>query len=652
MKGKVFRDPIHGDVYLNDFETKIISTKEFQRLSGIKQLGFANLVYRSANHTRFEHSIGTCWVCKKILNQLKLNHERFGLKDYLYEIDRHFELKYNSTKWRHTVTAAALLHDITHIPFGHTLEDELEGVLLFRKHDAIESKRLHYFLYDERSEIAQLFNSSEELIEGFDNNFVRDLIYVILKFKEKFIPGDPKQLWEIKSFEDCISEAIKKMEKDFDLNHNKNVRQLEEELERLKELNNIHRSIENDFFPFMSDIIHNTISADILDYLDRDIYFTGLEAKYDKKIYQYLTLERENDNLNSLRLVIFLSGEKGPFRTDIVSEILNILNIRYSLVEKVYYHHAKVSATTMLSRLLQIIGTNEEVIYKDGFTDSGILWDIRNRLRELNKKEKCTEYEEMIDLLLKRKLFKPLFIVEKDKFSISQEFREILKRFRENKENTRKEERELTNSIPRKGDYDSRVLAYCPYPKMQAKYVEVKILYRENGKNVGPIPLKTIDNPSINEEVRILEGKYEKLWKLYFCVHPEDVADPEHKKTIYRACKDKVFGKESSRKYPDTEEVPTPMEFINRFNEWKNRQILGQHSRSRIPNKLTSQRINKIENWILTNGGELEESYQKMQLQLRGKVGKHQVIIDAIFDEKFRQILEEEKVPGKQGELL
>lgn len=648
MKGKIFRDPIHGDVYLNNFETKIISTKEFQRLSGIKQLGFANLVYRSANHTRFEHSIGTCWACKKILTQLKLNHERFGLKDYLYEIDRYFELKYNSTKWRHIVTAAALLHDITHIPFGHTLEDELEGVLFFRKHDAIESKRLHYFLYDEHSEIAQLFNNSEELIEGFDNNFVRDLIYVILKFKEKFIPGDPEELWRIKSFKDCISEAIKEMEKAFDLNGNKNTEQIKEGLEMLKELNNIYESIKNDFFPFMSDIIYNTISADILDYLDRDIYFTGLDAKYDKKIYQYLTLERENDNLNSLRLVIFLSGEKGPFRTDIVSEILNILNIRYSLVEKVYYHHAKVSASTMLSKLLQIIRINEEVIYKEGFTDAELICDIRNRLKELKE---YAEYEEMIDLLIKRRLFKPFFIVEKDKFT-SQEFREILKRFREDKKNIRKEERELSNSIPRDGDYDSRVLIYCPYPKMQAKYVDVKILYREDGKNVGPIPLKTIDNPSIMKEVGILEKKYQKLWKLYFCVHPDDVADPECKKIIYKACKDKVFGKESSRKYPDIEGVPSPMEFINLFNEWKNKQILQQHNRLRISNKLTPKRIDKIENWILTNGGELKERYQKMQLQLRGKVGKHQVIINGIFDEKFRQILEEEKVPGKQGELL
>ncbi len=649
MKGKVLRDPIHGDVYLNDFETKIMSTKEFQRLSGIKQLGFANLVYRSANHTRFEHSIGTCWICKRILNQLKLNHERFGLKDYLYEIDRHFESKYDSTKWRHIVTAAALLHDITHIPFGHTLEDELEGVLFFGKHDAIESKRLHYFLYDEHSEIAQLFNNSEELVEGFDNNFVRDLIYVILRFEEKFTVGDPKELWEIRSFKGCISEAIKEMEKAFDLNGNKNTRQMKERLQMLKELNNIYESIKSDFFPFMSDMIHNTISADILDYLDRDIYFTGLDAKYDKKIYQYLTLGKENDNPNSLRLVIFLSGEKGPFRTDIVSEILNILNIRYSLVEKVYYHHAKVAASTMLSKLLQITGINEEVIYKEGFTDSELLCDIRNRLREL---EGRAEYKEMIDLLLKRRLFKPFFIVEKDKFNISQEFREILTRFREDKENIGKEERELSNSVPRDGDYDSRVLVYCPYPKMQAKYVEVKISYQEDGKNVGPIPLKTIDNPSIKKEVDILEKKYQKLWKLYFCVHPEDIADPERKKIIYKACKDKVFGKESSRKYPDIEGVPSPMEFVSRFNEWKDKQILQQHGRLRTSNKLTPKRIDRIENWILTNDGELKERYQKMQLQLRGKVGKHQVIIDAIFDEKFRQILAEEKVPGKQGELL
>ncbi len=69
------RDAIYGDIILQDNETesKIIDTFEMQRLKLIKQLGFVNFVYPCANHTRFEHSLGTRWIAQKIvtLSELK-----------------------------------------------------------------------------------------------------------------------------------------------------------------------------------------------------------------------------------------------------------------------------------------------------------------------------------------------------------------------------------------------------------------------------------------------------------------------------------------------------------------------------------------------------------------------------------------------------
>ncbi|MGN1321758.1 MAG: HD domain-containing protein, partial [Methanosphaera sp.] len=69
------RDSIHGDLHLTDFELKILDTVEMQRLRRIKQLGFTNLVYPGANHTRFEHSIGTLFLANKIGTQLELDNE-------------------------------------------------------------------------------------------------------------------------------------------------------------------------------------------------------------------------------------------------------------------------------------------------------------------------------------------------------------------------------------------------------------------------------------------------------------------------------------------------------------------------------------------------------------------------------------------------
>jgi hypothetical protein len=92
---KNIQDPVHGVIKLEDWMIRIIDTPQFQRLRRIKQLGFADLVYPGANHTRFEHSIGVMHITKKISERLEFDEE---------------------------VVAAALLHDIGHAPFSHSSE--------------------------------------------------------------------------------------------------------------------------------------------------------------------------------------------------------------------------------------------------------------------------------------------------------------------------------------------------------------------------------------------------------------------------------------------------------------------------------------------------------------------------------------------------
>ncbi len=93
------RDSIHGDLHLTDYELKIVDTVEVQRLRRIKQLGFTNLVYPGANHTRFEHSIGTLFLADKLAHKLDLDEEIIEL-----------------------LRVCGLLHDIGHAPFSHVSE--------------------------------------------------------------------------------------------------------------------------------------------------------------------------------------------------------------------------------------------------------------------------------------------------------------------------------------------------------------------------------------------------------------------------------------------------------------------------------------------------------------------------------------------------
>ena len=66
------RDPVHGFIPLSGKEGEIVDTPIFQRLRGIRQLAFANLVYPGALHTRFEHSLGVCHISGLLAKSLEL----------------------------------------------------------------------------------------------------------------------------------------------------------------------------------------------------------------------------------------------------------------------------------------------------------------------------------------------------------------------------------------------------------------------------------------------------------------------------------------------------------------------------------------------------------------------------------------------------
>src|SRR6476659_1280325 len=97
-KRKLIRDAVHGDIEMGPLEVELMDTPEFQRLRGIRQLGTAYLVFPSAVHTRFEHSLGTAWMAHRTLQAVQKSCTVSPEDEAL-------------------IRAAALLHDITHIPF-------------------------------------------------------------------------------------------------------------------------------------------------------------------------------------------------------------------------------------------------------------------------------------------------------------------------------------------------------------------------------------------------------------------------------------------------------------------------------------------------------------------------------------------------------
>jgi len=97
---KVIHDGVHGSVKVEGAFLRLLGRPEMQRLHGVHQLGLAHLVFPGANHTRLEHSLGTFHIASKMADSLRLKQEE-----------------------RNEVLAAAMLHDLGHPPFSHTLEE-------------------------------------------------------------------------------------------------------------------------------------------------------------------------------------------------------------------------------------------------------------------------------------------------------------------------------------------------------------------------------------------------------------------------------------------------------------------------------------------------------------------------------------------------
>ncbi len=112
VKTMEVRDVIHGPIELYPWE--IIDSAAFQRLRGIKQLGFSEFAYPCAVHNRYVHSIGVCHTAGIAFQAV--------FKKHFFSDQETYHHYYYLTR------ASALLHDIGHGPFSHAIESAMPPV--------------------------------------------------------------------------------------------------------------------------------------------------------------------------------------------------------------------------------------------------------------------------------------------------------------------------------------------------------------------------------------------------------------------------------------------------------------------------------------------------------------------------------------------
>lgn len=426
----VVRDPVHGDIYLTAEELAVLDTPQMQRLRGVKQLGSADLVYPGARHTRFEHSIGTLHLSQHIVDAVN--------RAAAQSPREHLAIAPEEAR---VIRMAALVHDVTHIPFGHHVEDQAG---LMHRHDSAPR-------YE------RMLGPSTELGRVLAKlGLARDVLAVLTP------PGPGRA-----------------------------------------EVPNYWRQINSD-----------TICSDILDYLLRDAYFTGLAIGIDLRLASHFKIDRASGNL-----YVDLA-KHNLLREDILSEIVRMLEARYYFSERVYYHHAKVAAGALVARAVEI-ALSEEVVAEEDFyetTDASLL-DLLERAAERARPDSGRRIRSSVRRYRERQLPKRACVFTRADNEAAQE--ELVRRYfalEGHPARARVEER-IADLVRFATGREVEILVVCPAKRMQLKEAATHVRW-PGVERIAPLSSLQARVPRLAD----LESAYRNLWKFYVFADTDDRA--------------------------------------------------------------------------------------------------------------------------------
>ncbi|MEV7828383.1 protein kinase domain-containing protein [Microbacterium enclense] len=424
----VVRDAVLGDIRLTDQEYRVLSTKSMQRLRWIRQLGLTNLVYPGADHSRLSHCIGAVGVAERMMRAIE---DESGVR-----ID---------TDVRIATRLYALTHDIPHIAFGHTIEDQLG---YFIRHDENEPR------FDRL--LGQGTETSEALNLSAEGRAVLELLRP---------GGDPPR----------------------------------------------------DSFVYQA--VSGDMGADVLDYLDRDAFYCGLDHRVDSAIFRQLVIQGRPRH-GTQRVVSNVTGKYG-IRIDRTFAIDSVLTERYAMFLKVYTHSAKIAADAVLDKALRAFQGRSKALPEADFERLG----DEAMLHAMQKRTASKKFAQMLlERRLPRGVFRSRLAETLSTNDLSVDHQAILNFLSEESYLVPSGRAALEARIAKVADvHADKIFFYVPRSAPGHKRAQLWV--------------STDRNVASRHPVTDLANRHLKLWELWvFC----DSSDPGERARVQRAAEDVI----------------------------------------------------------------------------------------------------------------
>jgi len=372
---------------------------------------------------------------------------------------------------RRLVRLAALLHDLANVPFGHTLEDETCVVQTYQE----DKERFERFIGRDRPIGLKLF---QHLGEAEYSRLVR-----VLSARKDPSPSEPR-VFGVEYVSDLREDA------------------------------------------FIFDLVKNTVCADLLDYLERDTYFCGLPLQIPDRFLRYLFIHTDAETgVRRLAIRLWKKSDTQP-RAALTSELIQLLETRYFLAERVYFHHAKQISSAMIAaavwHALQAGTLSEEKLI--GLGDEELISLLRSSDSPISAK--------LARGVGDRVLYKRFFPVSRamlETEKLENRLNDFLVSYHKNA--AVRAQRELALA-ERCGLEAGDVLIYCPHPNMNLKLAEMNVWWRG-----GLVKLQDIDDELVQEKIRAIQDSHRQLWQLQVFVRPNALKTIEQEDLLREWCR-------------------------------------------------------------------------------------------------------------------